>query len=565
MSGLRFVEKLANAPWLCSPEHLDFLHSVFVAYVERAATGQPLDREAVEQTLGRPLDNTRAVTVKDGVARIPVEGTIVRRASLFTEISGGVSTEAIAKDFTTAYNDSTVHSILFAFDTPGGEATGISELASLIREKRDAGEKRIEAYCDGTCASAGYWLASATERITVDATAQIGSIGVVTRVKNPEAAGKKRDLEFWNARSPKKRIDPNSYEGQAAIQEYVDDMGDEFIAAVAENRGVSFEKVVEDFGQGFVMTGRRAVEAGMADAVGTEGSVVGRLQEAARGAPRLLVAASGSNGITYDDDSEKEVATRMDAQTTYGQDGSGASFAGERAEGILARVWSALTGEEGQPPTMDAGRPEPGPDDVDEEGSGEPPGAEADAGEESRDDETREDMTEATTRAADERGGDPYADLPEGHPLRARIEESERRAQESERRLAKIEEDRDLEALAGRARAAGFAEPEEWAPRLRAISRTEGGEETVEKMLAEHRAMRTQVEQANLFRVIHGAAAEVPGSALAEATKLAREKAGRGEARNEAAARAQVWRERPDLKERADAEQRSGYDAEGVS
>jgi len=132
MSGLRYVEKLANGPWLCDQEHVEFLHSIFLRYLDRAAAGQPLDTEAVEQSLGRPLDNTREVTVKDGVARIPVEGTIVRRAKLFTEISGGVSTEMIAKDFISAYNDSTVHSILFVFDSPGGEATGMEYSTYVI-------------------------------------------------------------------------------------------------------------------------------------------------------------------------------------------------------------------------------------------------------------------------------------------------------------------------------------------------------------------------------------------------------------------------------------------------
>ena len=190
MSGLRFVEKLANAPWLCDQEHVEFLHSIFLRYLDRAASGQPLDQQAIEMEVGRPLDNTRQVTVRGGVARIPVEGTIVRRANLFTAISGGVSTEMIAKDLVTADKDPSVHSILMVFDSPGGEATGINELAGTIRGIRDAGDTRIEAYCDGDCASAAYWLASATGRITTDATATLGSIGVVTRVRNPEAAGK---------------------------------------------------------------------------------------------------------------------------------------------------------------------------------------------------------------------------------------------------------------------------------------------------------------------------------------------------------------------------------------
>ena len=44
MSGLRFVEKLASAPWLCDPEHVEFLHTIFVSYLERVADGRPLDR-----------------------------------------------------------------------------------------------------------------------------------------------------------------------------------------------------------------------------------------------------------------------------------------------------------------------------------------------------------------------------------------------------------------------------------------------------------------------------------------------------------------------------------------
>lgn len=278
MSSARFIEKLAGGPWLCDTDHVRFLHSIYLDYMDRAANGRSLDQQAVEQTLGRPLDNTREVTVQNGVARIPVVGTILRRAGLFADISGGVSTETIAKDFATAYNDATVHSILFVFDSPGGEAKGINELASAIREKRDIGEKRIEAYCDGICASGAYWLASATSYVTTDPTSAIGSIGVVSRVQDPKAAGRKTTLEFWNARSPKKRMDPSSYEGQAAIQEYIDDLGDEFIQSVAENRGVSFGEVERDFGQGFVMIGRRALEAGLADALGSEEAVMLRLQ-----------------------------------------------------------------------------------------------------------------------------------------------------------------------------------------------------------------------------------------------------------------------------------------------
>lgn len=315
MSGFRFVEKLANAPWMCDEAHLQFLHGVFLGYRDRIAAGETLDVKALQEQVGRPLDNTRKVTVQDGVARIPVEGTIMRRANLFTDISGGVSTEALMRDFVTAYDNPNVHSVLFVFDSPGGEALGISELADAIRSRRDLGDKRIEAYCDGQCCSAAYYLASATEHITTDARAIVGSIGTVIQVRNPDAAGKQLYLEFWNSRSPKKRVDPTSQSGKEAIQEFIDDLGEEFIAAVADNRGVTVEKVVEDFGQGWVMIGRKALAAGMADAIGSEQSVIERLREN-RGARPLVTAASAYTTLhPISAVQSKEVLTVMDNAT----------------------------------------------------------------------------------------------------------------------------------------------------------------------------------------------------------------------------------------------------------
>ena len=293
MSGdFKFVQKLASAPWLCDPEHVEFLHGIFLRYLDRAASGAPMDVEAVQRETGTQLNNTREVTVRDGVARIPVEGTIMRRASLFTAMSGGVSTEALMRDLNTAYHNPSVRSILFVFDTPGGEAAGIHELAAAIREKRDLGEKPIESYVDGYCASAGYWLASATERITADATASLGSIGVVATARNPNAASRGGDIEIVSSRSPKKRPNPATESGRDVLQGHVDDLADVFIRAVAANRDVSVETVEQEFGQGFVRVGQKAVDAGMADALGSEEEVTRRLIEERHAGARALRPAA---------------------------------------------------------------------------------------------------------------------------------------------------------------------------------------------------------------------------------------------------------------------------------
>jgi ClpP class serine protease len=412
VSNLRFVEKLANAPWLCDPEHVEFLHGIFLRYLDRSATGEPFDRQAVEQAIGRPLDNTRKVTVRDGVARIPVEGTIVRRASIFTEISGGVSTETLTKDFVTAYNDATVHSILFVFDSPGGEAYGISELAGAIRTKRDLGEKRIEAYCDGLCASAAYWLASATSKITTDATGALGSIGVVSRVRNPDALSKRDTLEFWNTRSPKKRLDYRSYEGQAAIQEYVDDLGDEFIRAVADNRDVSIETVEQDFGQGFVLVGRKAVKAGLADELGSEEGVISALLARERMPGTLGAAALSAQPVLATSD-RREVATNAKEEqvTEQVKELAPESVAEEQsARGVLAGIRRLLGGAVEDAAVLDAEASQPTAQ-TDDRANQEPD----DEGRETADSERKEtDSTMSETRteeavsdAGEERGEEP--------------------------------------------------------------------------------------------------------------------------------------------------------------
>src|SRR3954466_2413086 len=66
--------------------------------------------KAVEGYDDQPLEYTRQVTVRDGVAIIPVEGPIFRYANLFTRFSGGASVEVLAKDFISALENDHVNS-----------------------------------------------------------------------------------------------------------------------------------------------------------------------------------------------------------------------------------------------------------------------------------------------------------------------------------------------------------------------------------------------------------------------------------------------------------------------
>ena len=221
--------------------------------------------EAVSTQLGRPLNNTQTVTMRDGIATIPVAGPIFRHANLFTEVSGATSIEILARDFTAALNDASVRGIILDIDSPGGTVSGVHEFAEMVYRAR--GRKPITAYVGNLAASAAYWIASAADEIVLDDTAALGSIGVVAVVPDP-AQRKVRDLEIVSSQSPNKRLDPSTDAGRMALQREVDTLADIFVGAVARNRGRSAEQVIAEMGGGGIEIGLGAIAAGLGDRLG---------------------------------------------------------------------------------------------------------------------------------------------------------------------------------------------------------------------------------------------------------------------------------------------------------
>jgi ClpP class serine protease len=220
----------------------------------------------------------RAAALKpvNGVAQINAIGPIFRYGNLFTKISGGATVSGLQADLQAAIDDSSVRAILLNIDSPGGQVEGISDLAEAIRSA--SSKKPIHAFSDGTMASAAYWLGSAAKRITVSDTALVGSLGVVATL--PRKNGKEKEsepYEFVSSISPKKRINVETDDGKSQVQAIVDSTAAVFLQKVADYRGVSFEKVQSDFGQGGVLVGAEAVACGMADKVGTRDSVLASL------------------------------------------------------------------------------------------------------------------------------------------------------------------------------------------------------------------------------------------------------------------------------------------------
>ena len=230
------------------------------------------DMQAVLTARGEQLVNTEGVTMRDGVAVLPVRGPIFRYANMFTQISGATSIDSLATDFGQAVNNPAVKAIVLEIDSPGGMVAGVSEFAAQIRAATQI--KPVVAYVSDTGASAAYWIASAASELVIRDTAAVGSIGTVMQTMR---GGNDGSIKFVSSQSPFKQANPDSEAGQRLYQAHVDALAQVFIESVAAYRGVTPEKVQSDFGQGAMRVGAAAVAAGMADRLGSLESIIAGL------------------------------------------------------------------------------------------------------------------------------------------------------------------------------------------------------------------------------------------------------------------------------------------------
>ena len=266
-----------------------------------------ISKESLSTRSEKPLNNSRSVSIRDGTAIIPVHGVITARTTLFSLFAGGTSLEDLAKDFSEALNNNEVTSILLDIDSPGGVAVGPYEMAEMIFKGRS--KKPIYSYIGRNGSSAAYWLASATEKIFVNPSALVGSIGVVTTIpvqEQPDMDGYK-NIEIVSSNAGHKRPDPKTKEGLAEIRRELDDLESTFIESIAKYRSITPEIIKADFGGGGVVIGKEAVKRNMADALGTYEEVLGLLNQQNQSITINNQIMSNKENQTNADISKKEI------------------------------------------------------------------------------------------------------------------------------------------------------------------------------------------------------------------------------------------------------------------
>lgn len=250
--------------------------------------------------------------VVDGVAIVDIFGVLAHRGGIAADSSYILGYQQIATRLTSAVADRHVHSIMLDIDSPGGEVSGVFELAEQIRAA-DA-RKPVYAVADSLAASAAYLIASAAREVSVSRTGSVGSVGVVWRHADFSRALDQDGISVTHIYAGARKTAGNPFEPlaedvRAEFQAEIDKLYEMFVSAVAAYRGIDAQQLRNT--EARVYLGDDGVDLGLADRVETADELLARLTGATSGA--------GSRQVTVETERGDITMSREHQQTGSGE------------------------------------------------------------------------------------------------------------------------------------------------------------------------------------------------------------------------------------------------------
>jgi protease-4 len=191
---------------------------------------------------------------------------------------GGASADSVTGALQSAFKDKNTQGVILRINSPGGSPVQAGIIYDEIRRLREKHPNiPLYAVVEDMCASGGYYIAAATDKIYVDKASLVGSIGVLMDqfgfVDTMEKLGVERRV--LTAGENKAFLDPFSPLQPAHVEHARKILGEihgQFIDVVKKGRGKRLKESPEIF-SGLVWTGERAVQLGLADGLGSLDSV----------------------------------------------------------------------------------------------------------------------------------------------------------------------------------------------------------------------------------------------------------------------------------------------------
>lgn len=216
------------------------------------------------------MGNTEMETFGAHTALIDIDGTI--------EVGGAGAAEAVIPALERAYADSGSVGVILHINSPGGSPVQAGMINDEIMRLRKAyPQKPLYVVVDEICASGGYYIAAAADKIYVNKASIVGSIGVLMDGFGFTGLMDKLGVErrLMTAGENKGFMDPFSPQTskqKTYAQEMLNEIHQQFINVVRKGRGKRLKETPDTF-SGLFWSGSKAVEMGLADGFGTIDSV----------------------------------------------------------------------------------------------------------------------------------------------------------------------------------------------------------------------------------------------------------------------------------------------------
>lgn len=233
---------------------------------------------------------------RDGIAIVPVCGVLAQRFDWLAALCGWTTYEGLTEVFDAMLNDYRVKGILLDVESPGGEVSGMLDCADVILAARDL--KPVWAVANSYAASAAYALAGSAEQLFIPRLGQVGSIGAVAVHIDQSVADQADGLKYTAVYSGARKIDgwdhaPLDPTARDQLQAHVDHARDLFTQLVGSQGRISASDALAT--EAAQYSDQAAVDAGLADAIGTFDDALSQLTELAAGRPRNSVTTAAAS------------------------------------------------------------------------------------------------------------------------------------------------------------------------------------------------------------------------------------------------------------------------------
>ncbi len=183
---------------------------------------------------------------------------------------GGVDGETVLKTVKRFEDDDDMKAVVVRIDSPGGAVGPSQEIHDEVLKL--AKRKTVVCSLGNLAASGGFYIAVACPKIVAAPGTLTASIGVISQFPNVKGLADRFNFKMETVKSGKLKDAGNPFrdmtpEDRAYWQSLINDVYGQFLAAVAQGRGLA-EDEVRKIADGRVVTGAEAKELGLVDALG---------------------------------------------------------------------------------------------------------------------------------------------------------------------------------------------------------------------------------------------------------------------------------------------------------